>query len=109
MGSMNGGVTLGLIFLITSALVKFNSSNHIQMEIIMKCVYQGCKAKAIKEYWCDIHWGFFPHACEFPGCDKRPIYDDEPYCFTHSPNLGLSVPNYSAYEKSKEKNVRHSL
>jgi hypothetical protein len=42
----------------------------------------------------------FPHACEQHGCDSRPIYDDEPYCFTHSPDEGSSFRGYSAYAKS---------
>lgn len=39
--------------------------------------------------------GVFPHACE-AGCGRTVQYDDEPYCFDHSPDDGSSVPGYSA-------------
>lgn len=39
---------------------------------------------------------FFPHECEKEGCGKMVSYDDEPFCFTHSPDEGSSVLGYSA-------------
>jgi len=35
------------------------------------------------------------HPCEFVGCDHSVQFDDEPYCFTHSPDEGSSVKGYS--------------
>jgi len=35
------------------------------------------------------------HPCEYPGCENTVAYDDEPYCFTHSPDSGSYVPGYS--------------
>ena len=39
------------------------------------------------------------HPCEKPGCSLLIAYDDEPYCFTHSPDSGSTVPGYS-YKKT---------
>lgn len=39
-----------------------------------------------------------PHPCEHPGCPRIVEYDDEPYCFTHSPDSGSFVPGYSYKE-----------
>lgn len=73
------------------------------------CVYPGCIQNATQDrtgfpageiLWCIEHWGFFPHECETYGCDRIVRYDDEPYCFTHSPDDGSSVPGYSAYKSS---------
>lgn len=36
-----------------------------------------------------------PHPCDSPGCTHMVQYDDEPYCFTHSPDSGSSVSGYS--------------
>lgn len=44
--------------------------------------------------------GWFPHKCEQPGCDITVEFDDEPYCFTHSPDEGSSVAGYSAMKKA---------
>lgn len=38
----------------------------------------------------------FRHKCEHRGCAHVVQYDDEPYCFEHSPDSGSSVPGYSA-------------
>lgn len=38
------------------------------------------------------------HECESFDCTKVVIYDDEPYCFAHSPDEGSSVRGYSASE-----------
>jgi hypothetical protein len=35
------------------------------------------------------------HPCAYPGCDHRVNFDDEPYCFGHSPDSGSSVRGYS--------------
>jgi hypothetical protein len=36
-----------------------------------------------------------PHPCEHRGCPHTVAYDDEPWCFEHSPNEGSYVPGYS--------------
>ena len=41
--------------------------------------------------------GIFRHKCVVNSCDNHIIYDDEPRCFTHSPDSGSSVRGYSAY------------
>jgi hypothetical protein len=41
--------------------------------------------------------GIWRHKCEMPECQYHIIYDDEPYCYTHSPDEGSSVRGYSAY------------
>lgn len=35
------------------------------------------------------------HPCAEPGCKHTVQFDDEPYCFTHSPDSGSSVREYS--------------
>jgi hypothetical protein len=35
------------------------------------------------------------HLCITPGCNQRVQFDDEPMCFTHSPDEGSSVRGYS--------------
>ena len=35
------------------------------------------------------------HPCEAEGCNMTVPFDDEPYCFTHSPDEGSHVPGYS--------------
>jgi len=47
--------------------------------------------------------GIFPHKCEEPGCDKTVYFDDEPKCFTHSPDVGSSVRGYSARKNAELK------
>jgi hypothetical protein len=42
------------------------------------------------------------HPCEEPGCDRMVPYDDEPYCFAHSPDEGSYRPGYSWREKHQE-------
>lgn len=39
--------------------------------------------------------GIFPHKCVEDDCDSIVEFDDEPRCFTHSPDEGSSVHNYS--------------
>ena len=36
-----------------------------------------------------------PHPCTHPGCPHTVAYDDEPWCFIHSPDSGSLVPGYS--------------
>lgn len=35
------------------------------------------------------------HPCERKNCRNYVAYDDEPYCFEHSPESGSHVPGYS--------------
>ena len=35
------------------------------------------------------------HPCEKKECKQFVAYDDEPWCFTHSPDEGSHVPGYS--------------
>lgn len=35
------------------------------------------------------------HPCEEEGCDNNVQFDDEPKCYTHSPDSGSDVPGYS--------------
>ena len=35
------------------------------------------------------------HPCGVTGCREFVAYDDEPYCFTHSPDSGSQYPGYS--------------
>lgn len=46
--------------------------------------------------------GIFEHECIRPECTHRVEFDDEPWCFTHSPADGSSLPGYSA-RKSAER------
>ncbi len=43
---------------------------------------------------------FFVHPCATPGCETPSEYDDEPWCFEHSPNSGSSLAGYSARQIS---------
>jgi hypothetical protein len=45
--------------------------------------------------------GIYPHECEEPGCTSVVQFDDEPRCFTHSPDSGSFVPGYSARAKEE--------
>jgi hypothetical protein len=42
------------------------------------------------------------HPCEHEGCPHTVEYDDEPYCFTHSPDEGSAVPGYSWRAKHED-------
>lgn len=46
------------------------------------------------------HEGIFPHKCSVPSCTIIVKYDDEPNCFTHSPDSGSHMPGYSARRES---------
>lgn len=52
----------------------------------------------------DPEQGIWKHQCEHSGCEHMVIYDDEPWCYTHSPDSGSSVKGYSAYAKTIELN-----
>lgn len=49
--------------------------------------------------------GVFYHKCKTEGCPVEIPYDDEPYCFTHSPDEGSSVKGYSAYQEALDNYV----
>lgn len=55
----------------------------------------------VKEIVKEDTW-VFPHKCEEEGCDEIVQFDDEPKCFTHSPNEGSNVMGYSARAKAAE-------
>jgi hypothetical protein len=40
-------------------------------------------------------YGIFWHQCEHEGCERRVEFDDEPFCFEHSPDAGSAVEGYS--------------
>jgi hypothetical protein len=67
------------------------------MKDITLCVHDDCAQTRTNIFWCDQHFGFFRHDCITPGCDSKVLYDDEPWCFVHSPDAGSSKPGYSAY------------
>lgn len=43
------------------------------------------------------------HPCEQPGCRYLVPYDDEPYCFEHSPDSGSYQPGYSYRQTHQDK------
>lgn len=43
-----------------------------------------------------------PHECEVPGCTTEVPYDDEPFCYPHSPDSGSHEQDYS-YEAKRRK------
>lgn len=45
--------------------------------------------------------GYDAHPCEYEGCEFEVPYDDEPYCFKHSPDSGSYMEGYS-YRKAHE-------
>jgi hypothetical protein len=44
-----------------------------------------------------------PGSATAPGCDRIITFDDEPWCFTHSPDEGSSQIGYSARAKFMDK------
>lgn len=68
------------------------------------CLTPGCTEPTVDTHrddrWCMKHYGIFPHKCESSGCSRMVQYDDEPYCFTHSPDEGSSVRGYSAASRA---------
>lgn len=45
--------------------------------------------------------GIFWHDCEHPGCPYSVEFDDEPFCYKHSPDSGSSQYGYSARAKAE--------
>jgi hypothetical protein len=45
----------------------------------------------------------FPHQCVVPECEKVVQYDDEPWCFEHSPDEGSHLAGYSARRATEKK------
>lgn len=69
---------------------------------VLTCVFPDCSTNRERDFWCHKHWGLFPHKCKHNDCDSRVSYDDEPFCFTHSPDEGSSFRGYSAYLEQRE-------
>lgn len=42
--------------------------------------------------------GIYRHKCIETSCSEFVMYDDEPWCFDHSPDEGSSLVGYSAYQ-----------
>lgn len=48
------------------------------------------------------------HPCVWGDCSNTVAFDDEPYCFTHSPDSGSSVKGYSYRARQQRQDaVRH--
>lgn len=45
--------------------------------------------------------GMYDHRCKRAGCRTIVAYNDEPYCFTHSPDSGSYRTNYSARSEAR--------
>ncbi len=45
----------------------------------------------------------FRHKCITPDCEHIVEFDDEPWCFMHSPDEGSSLRGYSARKGAKAK------
>lgn len=48
-----------------------------------------------------MHEGIYPHECEWPTCQNVVQFDDERYCFKHSPDSGSFEYGYSAKERTE--------
>jgi hypothetical protein len=46
--------------------------------------------------------GIFKHKCVVESCSEIVLYDDEPWCYDHSPDSGSSLAGYSASKQSLE-------
>jgi hypothetical protein len=46
----------------------------------------------------------FPHECAHEGCKTIVQFDDEPWCFVHSPDSGSSVMGFSARARAEAEN-----
>ena len=57
----------------------------------------------------DWEEGIFPHKCKELGCERIVQYDDEPWCFTHSPDSGSSIRGYSARAEAAKENEYDSF
>lgn len=51
--------------------------------------------------------GVWYHECEEAGCTRIIQFDDEPKCFTHSPDSGSSMRGYSARNIAMARLKRH--
>lgn len=51
--------------------------------------------------------GIFPHKCSDFDCKCIVEFDDEPYCYVHSPDSGSSVEGYSAREQQKNVPIKY--
>lgn len=49
--------------------------------------------------------GIFPHKCVKNGCERIVEFDDEPWCYTHSPDSGSSKRGYSARAEAESGNL----
>lgn len=49
--------------------------------------------------------GIFPHECIKDDCKVIVQYDDEPWCFSHSPDSGSSVKGFSARRGDETANL----
>jgi hypothetical protein len=49
--------------------------------------------------------GIFPHKCVVSGCEYTVQFDDEPWCFKHSPDSGSSKHGYSARAEAASGNL----
>ena len=54
----------------------------------------------------DAKNGIFPHKCGWPSCEFVVELDDEPNCFTHSPDSGSFEIGYSARRDAERGVVR---
>ena len=48
--------------------------------------------------------GIYKHKCIETSCSEIVLYDDEPWCYEHSPDEGSSLLGYSAYKQNTVKN-----
>lgn len=68
------------------------------------CIFQDCNNPTVNQHnttmWCSEHYGLYRHKCSRAGCRTLVLYNDEPWCFTHSPDEGSSVKGYNAYKMS---------
>lgn len=53
----------------------------------------------------------FPHKCIVSECNVIVQFDDEPWCFVHSPDEGSSLSGYSARDAAKNpgEEVKHNV
>lgn len=70
-----------------------------------KCKEEGCDVVALYDAWCMEHQ---KHPCVIDRCPNMVEFDDEPWCFTHSPDSGSNVLGYS-YKKEQAKKLAEKL
>lgn len=51
--------------------------------------------------------GVFWHKCIVSDCSRTVEFDDEPWCFEHSPDSGSSLRGYSARRAAENAPVEH--